>query len=60
MAHTKTTATAVRKAAGLPDHAAVAWAIRAKNVDAFSLPPLEKTPIGKADRISPPTGCVRL
>jgi hypothetical protein len=59
MPHAKTTATAVRKAAGLPDQAAVACAIRAKNVDAFFWPPPEKTPIGKVERISPPIGCVR-
>jgi hypothetical protein len=54
MPHTRTTATAVRKAAGLPDHVAVAFAMRAKKVDAFSWLPLEKTPIGKVERISPP------
>jgi hypothetical protein len=32
----------------------VAFAIRAKKVDAFSWLPLEKTPIGKVERISPP------
>jgi hypothetical protein len=35
----------------LPDQDAVAFAIRAKKVDAFLLRPLEKTPIGNIARI---------